>query len=143
MAWKHIFKRVSAQEFSCHAIKVSHHGSLDGNFPDKSTALCKLFSKCENRVAIISGGYRTDLPHPDVVSAFKNSTPHLYCTGRLETTQPRPYTPQAALQDREIMALLGVEEICEVADTMKSGHGDVVLECFENGTCKATPQFRI
>ncbi len=141
-SWRGILSRADQIEPRCHCIKVSHHGSLEGNFPytEKNLWDCIRFEGAK-MVAAISGGYRTNLPHDNTIQALNMSGYQIYCTGpRVNILldhyiPPEGVDPSARFILRKI-CLIEREERAVVDDGInKQGHGDIKIDCLKDGTC--------
>lgn len=79
-AWLQILRPQRLFDLPCHALKISHHGSLEGNFPDEREPLWGHIKKHdEDLVAVISGGYRTALPHERTLQSLEAAGIRVVC----------------------------------------------------------------
>lgn len=142
-SWRGVLGRSDQINPSCHCIKVSHHGSVEGNFPYSQKSLWDAIKLPDGKlVAMISGGYRVNLPHEDTINSLKKAGCDTYCTGPRTSIALRPYVPPGEFEP--IVQIL-LEEICFVEDygqhakdvqEVDGGHGNITVECFVNGDCK-------
>jgi len=140
-SWRGILSRVEQIEPKCHCIKVSHHGSLEGNLPYTEKSLWDYIRfEGAKTVAVISGGYRIGLPHDDTIQALKTSGYQIYCTGPGVNVAFKPYRAPDGINPSARFVL---EKICFVEEEKRAiidrdirtqGHGDIKIECLENGT---------
>jgi beta-lactamase superfamily II metal-dependent hydrolase len=138
LGWQAVLKRKSLE--NCAAIKISHHGSEEGFFPDDSEkSLCEYLSSGKKRlIAMISGGYRCALPHPRTLRALKEFRSNIYCTGSLLKFDSRPYIPIGCPLDEEFARS---HRIFEVDETDDSFHGNITLSCWRDGRLRVKTEF--
>lgn len=75
--WDELINEISSKDIKIDFLKVSHHGSNNGNYE-------KLYSTiCNNNtpVVCISGGYRSDIRLLNVLAACRDDKAIGYCTG--------------------------------------------------------------
>lgn len=128
-AWEDIIKKKGGWQglSCCSAIAVSHHGSLDGSRPFKSPLWGHIF--CEKpKTAVISGGYRLNLPHPTVVEELRAIKAETYVTGSCQV-QFKPL----AIPGAKAISPMELFDIRQVDSDAQSGCGDVVITGYENG----------
>lgn len=149
-SWRGVLRRSETIDPRCDCIKVSHHGSVEGNFPNFKTDLWNLINRSKSRlVAVISGGYRHNLPHEKTLSSLKAAECDTYCTGAGKGTTLRPYVPP--FYTRELVPFL-LETVCFVEEheqvseytrDFQGGHGNVLVECSMTGDCQISPEFSL
>ena len=129
---------------NCDIIKVSHHGSINGSFPflnieeiDKEEGnediplWVYLYSKKKNIQALISGGYRKHLPHKKTMDSLEKMNIPWYCTGYVDESKQNYYIPSTI--NGSYKFYFENMKLPEVKDNYRSGHGDITVNCFENG----------
>ena len=141
LSWHLALRDQSRCHASCHAIKVSHHGSLHGNFPHKVNYTGRLSGLLPDAkaalwplitpggvtlTAVISGGYRAALPHKETVDSLDYVRADVLCTGAAEHLVPKPYRPGGGA-GQWMQEQLGREGIREVDECATSGHGNIIL----------------
>ena len=147
-SWRGVLSRCNIINPQCNCIKISHHGSVEGNFPYGEQNLYEIIKIPESElIAIISGGYRFDLPHEVTLSSLQAAKCETYCTGSGVTATLRPYIPP--FYTMELIPLLlktmcfveHHEQTAESTGDFPCGHGNVTVECFSNGDRRVTPEF--
>ena len=123
----------------CDTLKVSHHGSLDGSFPNKEFICKYLKANSGPLTAVISGGYRANLPHKETLEALAEAGCVMFCTGRPQFCAMRPFRPDD-VTDQDVMMLLEIDEVEEVTENVERGHGDIEISCYEDGTHKVVTE---
>lgn len=142
-AWKRAIKYWGTSGLRAHCIKVSHHGSLYGNF---------IFNDSENRrslwehiairnltIAVISGGYRADLPHRETLTEINKKAAQAYCTGNFFQFLGEDPIWKTGLPK----AICEHFEACSKPIVQKSGsyHGDITIKLFKDGRIFANTEF--
>jgi len=147
-SWRGVLNRVRVIDPQCNCIKISHHGSFDGNFPYHERNLWKAISNSNSRlVAVISGGYRHNLPHEKTLSSLKMAECETYCTGAGLGISLRPYVPPFYTKELVPYMLETTcfvehhEQTAESVGDFPGGHGNVIVECFDNGDCLVSTEF--
>jgi beta-lactamase superfamily II metal-dependent hydrolase len=136
--WEAILADRGRNDPSCHALKISHHGSAEGNFPSGMPLWPALAPRGRRLTALISGGYRRSLPHADTLASLRQAGCNVYCTGPVVQCNLTPYSPP----DEPVLApYLGLFEI-EEGEVEELGHGDIVLYGYESGRCRVITQFQ-
>ena len=106
---------------------------MNGSFPYQGVPLWEFISPPSRQmVAVISGGYRKDLPSESTIGALTDARIPYYCTGGGAPQPLTPYTP-SGLADRSVLLQIEREGIYEVDETPSLGAGDIELICFPDG----------
>ncbi len=146
-AWRGILLRRNKIDPSCHCMKVSHHGSIRGNKPYDNLNLWEILKHPEGKlVAVISGGYRFGLPHEETISDLELADCDIYCTGPRVPITHKPYIvenidDQLASFCMEAICFVDPEDDTATDDPTETGDGNIVIECFSDGTCEAHTEF--
>jgi beta-lactamase superfamily II metal-dependent hydrolase len=149
-SWRGILARAHEIDPQCHCVKVSHHGSLEGNFPYQEEILLWEHIRVQgaDMIAAISGGYRDGLPHDDTIRTLGRSGYEIYCTGPRVTVGLKPYRAPYRV-DPSVRFFL--EKTCFVetgrmpitgAQSRAQAHGDIKIECFANGNSRVSVKGR-
>ena len=124
-------------------VKVSHHGSVDGNFLIGKRrcreSLWEHISKRKKSVAAISGGYRTKLPHEDTLRELQDKQVTAYCTGNfLGVNLEDPVTHLGLPSEAKQQIQADSDPVFEIHD---SCHGDIAIAVTEEGKVDVTTEF--
>jgi beta-lactamase superfamily II metal-dependent hydrolase len=138
VVWKAIIFNRGAGSVSCDALKVSHHGSMQGSFLSDHQTLWEAASR-RPLTAVISGGYRSHCPHPKTMSSLVESKTTTYCTGDSESSDVQPFNLEGV--DPAVLQLLELQGMCQVSEHNKSWHGNVSVECGYDGSCSVVTEF--
>jgi len=99
-------------------------------------------------VAVISGGYRSALPHHAILKDLEEEDCDVYCTGPQAAETRKPYVvenigDQLASWYLEQNCFLDLEDTnCMRDDSTTSGDGNILIECYKDGTCKIHPELK-
>ena len=147
-SWRGVIARSKPSPRS-HVLKVSHHGSLEGNFPSKTKPLWPFVSIPDSPlITVISGGYRQNLPHGRIIDSLHDSKCRVYCTGPAITLGFNRYRPSDAsneLLDSHLKHILFVEkqpenQTQENSETW-SGRGDICIVGSYDGSAEVRTEF--
>lgn len=143
-AWGEVINKWGDSLLRSHVVKVSHHGSKDGNslLPSikRGLSLWKYISLIEDgeTVAVISGGYRENLPHDDTITELRNNGVETYCTGNFNR-----YLGQDPIWDmglsEDVCGLLEATS-CPIIEEGSSYHGDISIKIYDNGVVETTTE---
>lgn len=141
-AWKSAIAYWGTKHLRAHGIKVSHHGSLDGNFLynnyENRTSLWEHIAIKNVTIAVISGGYRANLPHAETIGELNEKVAQTYCTGNF-----------ARFVGEDPIKKIGLPKaVCEhfeacskpIVEGRGSYHGDITIKLFKNGSVFAKPE---
>jgi beta-lactamase superfamily II metal-dependent hydrolase len=135
-------------DINCHIVKVSHHGSIHSNFPflieekeNKQIPLWAYMNASTNKTkAIISGGYRKQLPHKDTINSLNAMDIQWYCTGSCKGDFSY-YVPEGIPESLKYH--FEKAKFVEVSEDYENGHGDITICCFLNGKFIVNSEFGI
>ncbi len=108
-----------------HFVKVSHHGSKDGNH----AGLWKSFTEGEKSVAVISANAKPGIPHRETIVSIISSKTKLYSTGI-------PYFSELITRS----LLEGLEASTLAVEVIPPYHGNCSVTVKDNGECLILPQ---
>jgi beta-lactamase superfamily II metal-dependent hydrolase len=145
--WRAAIAGLKKRRMRCEAIKVSHHGSIEGCFPEPGSAMWREVRSPSRFVAVISGGYRKGLPHEDTLESLDSEDCAWYCTGPCGGVTLTGYCPDSvddpALREhfrsmffRESMTSAGKGSIPRRTRT-----GDVTLIANQGGVLRVETEF--
>lgn len=140
-AWRGIENRSVNPPIRCDAIKVSHHGSKEGNFPSENRAVWESITPPTKTFSpVISGGYRANLPHEKTLSSLEDAGVTPLCTGPGTNVVLRPLRLPGIENELVSHTLYGVcerEEEVELDETPSRtfGRGTINITGFSDGTC--------
>lgn len=80
-AWEKIVEKHEEESLRSHFVKVSHHGSEEGNFLPGNQSLWTNIAFSGETVSAISGGYRSDISLDKVIRELRTLSIPIYCTG--------------------------------------------------------------
>lgn len=132
---------------SCDCVIVSDHGSIRGNRPYGNLNLWQAIKHPErNLIAVISGGYRPDLPHEETIKDLQDAGCDIYCTGPGVPIVDKRYVAEndsSELVSRMLQTIGLVDSESDSAPdgVTRTGDGDIVVECFADGTCSVHTEF--
>lgn len=139
--WQVLFADKRKKLARLHVVKSSHHGSRQGNFmPKKQGSVWKRMTERGKTVAVVSGGYRSALPHADTINAITQVGANLYCTGDYRQRLDFDPIDQSALPRKVVEALK--DESVPTLDLNKPLHGDVTAFLFPDGKTNVTTEFK-
>ena len=143
ISWKEILKAWSEdcereiRKLRFHFVKVSHHGSKDGNHEE----LWNSFTEGEKSVAVISTGFKYGLPHKDTIASIVSAKVKLYSTNFRDFSKSvsggdiDKYVQKRLTREALEASTLPVEEI------IPPYHGNCSIIVKDNGECLISPQF--
>ena len=138
--WEALLRNRGRRVIRSHAAKVSHHGSTEGNFlPARGGRRGELWQRItylRRSVAVISGGYRTGLPHRDTLNALRGNAVNVYCTGDFRATVAAP--SRSAMSDDAWDVF--VSDSLPIMDIPSSYHGNIRIELWPNGKVQTTTE---
>ena len=143
-AWDKVIDRWG-KDIKAHAAKVSHHGSYDGNFlpPDSlhGQSLWEYIRIKGLTVAVISGGYRKNLPHVDTIIELKAKGVNTYCTGDFTRLfRHDPILRSKLVEDVSEHIASTSEPIIEHTHTY---HGDIMLRVCDDGKVRPKTEYNL
>jgi len=135
-AWNVMFTEERVHDPQATVLKVPHHGSRHSNFPDCGPLCDRVRQGLGERLtAVISGGYRQDLPHNDTVMALTSCAGQYYMTGGGVGEVTRPLVPNHS--SAEVRSMVAGDDFAReiLHEAQKDGHGDIVISCGPDGDC--------
>jgi len=146
-AWRQILTHQSRPKISCHVVKVSHHGSVEGSFPWPDRPLWPFLHAAGAATdAVISGGYRAGLPHERTIKSLTEARCRWYCTGnpygKLETNPYHfPFVKDPLIR-RRLQTCCFLSPPAELTNTTAPGRsGDVVIRGRRDGQVTIETEF--
>ena len=138
--WDALLRNRRRKPLRAHAVKVSHHGSIEGNsLPAGSDCPTELWNRICYRgttVAGISGGYRGGLPHQDTLNLLARNELQVYCTGDFRRSQ----AAEANAGDLDDWGDLLDAESDAIVEIDGSYHGNIRIELGADGATKTVPE---
>jgi beta-lactamase superfamily II metal-dependent hydrolase len=143
-AWRELLTRFSDTKKSINAVKISHHGSREGNFLPKRRgkpleSVVDRIGSSAGVIAAISGGYVSNLPHPDTLSDLTNQKARALCTG-----DHRSIKSGIDPIDETELPLEAKEHLKEISEPVfeanSSMHGDIKIKLYEDGICDVSSE---
>jgi beta-lactamase superfamily II metal-dependent hydrolase len=129
-SWEQVLGKAT-EEMECNVIKISHHGSLDGNNPFGAGIGGRLRTSAGGRVAAISGGYRTRLPHRETIRDLLQSKIDSYCTGG-RSSDLIPFMIDGSHGGKFLRETIGdiwVETESDAITSVVPACGDIQIKC--------------
>lgn len=136
LAWNQVVENWGHTYVRANAVKVSHHGSKEGNFlyspqQKKYESLWEHVSIKNSTIAAISGGYRKDLPHLDTLAELKTYGVETYCTGRFDQSLDQDPIREIGLSE-DVCTHLEIVSI-PILEDISTHHGDIMLRIYNDG----------
>jgi beta-lactamase superfamily II metal-dependent hydrolase len=140
-AWEKLIDYWKSDNIRAQAVKVSHHGSVEGNFLPDGSSLWEHISIGGFTKAVISGGYRDKSPHSDTIADLYTKKVEMYCTG--DFTQFLANDPVWGTGLSADLCQLFEVASQAVIETSGSYHGDILMRIYKDGTVETETEFNI
>jgi beta-lactamase superfamily II metal-dependent hydrolase len=136
-AWNIIMDKFVGESLRSNVVKVSHHGSCEGNFPEKS--LWDKIAFVDKTVATISGGYRKDISLKCTIQELGKYSVLTYCTGNHDDIQ---YEEPSSMKNKSQVIKHSYRDESKLT-IKKAGsyHGDISIYMDCNGNVTVEPEF--
>lgn len=146
LAWNKVVDNWGHAYIRANAVKVSHHGSKEGNFlyPPKQKEYQSLWEhiRIENStVAAISGGYRQNLPHIDTIAELNANRVETYCTGYLARPLEQDPIWETGLPEDVCIHLETVSK--PIIEDGSTYHGDIMLRIDDDGAVESITEHSV
>jgi hypothetical protein len=147
-SWQEILKnwgqdcREAKRKHKFDFVKVSHHGSREGN----DDGLWKSFTKSGKSVAVISTGSKYNFPHKETITSIISSKVKLYSTNFRDFSKPGPrdsleeYQEKGYVSQSLLEALVASTLPVEDFEVIAPYHGDCSVTIEDNCKCSVFPE---